>query len=141
MTSRLEAAIAYALAAHTGQRDRQGAPYILHPLHLMAQMEGESTQIVAVLHDVIEDTEITLETLCTDLDLTDEEATAVDLLTHRPEDPYEAYVRRLSEHPLARQVKLADLSHNMDVRRLDSVTAKDAERLAKYRRAWRTLTR
>lgn len=139
-SSRLEAAIGFALRAHRGQKDRYERPYILHPLHLMGQFQAESEQIVAVLHDIIEDTDISLEQLCSELDLTDEEATAIDLLTHRPDVPYFDYVRELKSHPIARRVKLADLKHNMDIRRLEKVSPKDAERLEKYRRAWLLLT-
>jgi (p)ppGpp synthase/HD superfamily hydrolase len=135
----LEDCIAFALAAHKGQKDKYSRPYILHPLHLMSQMDTEEEMMTAVLHDVIEDTGHTLAEL-REMGLPEAVVRAVSLLTHDKEStPYDDYVRRLKSDPLALKVKLADLRHNMDIRRLRQVEPKDAERLEKYRRAWSTL--
>lgn len=138
--SLLERAIALALEAHRGQVDRYGRPYILHPLYLMSQMESLAEMVTAVLHDVVEDTDYTLEDLQEQLGIGEEIATAVALLTHdKQATPYDEYVSRLKSNPIACRVKLADLRHNMDIRRMDEVRPKDMERLNKYRRAWEIL--
>lgn len=131
----LEKAIAWALRAHAGQRDKAGAPYVLHPLRVMFAVEGVTARIAAVLHDVVEDTPTTLA----DLEAAGMPADAVrrvDLLTRRPGQGKTGYYRRLAADSVARSIKLADLEDNLDVRRLRRITARDARRLARYR-AWR----
>jgi len=134
----LEDAIALAVEAHRGQRDKAGQTYILHPLRVMLRLEGEAERMVAVLHDVVEDSSYTLEHL-RGLGYPEEVLGALDCLTKREGETYEAFIERVLPHPLARRVKLADLEDNMDVRRLTAVTAKDTERLARYRAAWSRL--
>ena len=134
----LEDAIALAVEAHRGQRDKAGQTYILHPLRVMMRLETEPERMVAVLHDVVEDSPWTLERL-RGLGYPEEVLGALDCLTKREGETYEAFIERLLPHPLARRVKRADLEDNMDVRRLPAVTAKDAERLARYRTAWSRL--
>ena len=135
----LEECIALAVAAHKGQKDKSGQPYILHPLHLMDQMDTEEEMMTAVLHDVVEDTGHTMAEL-REMGLPEVVIRAISLLTHDDEAAsYDEYVQQLKSDPMARKVKLADLRHNMDVRRLRSVGEKDAERLEKYRRAWEFL--
>lgn len=136
----LERAIAIALDAHRNQKDRNNKPYILHPLHLMHQMDDETEMIAAVLHDVLEDSDMTLDELrrqgfaATVIE-------AVALLTHDKEAmSYEEYVQRIKPNPLARKIKLADLAHNMDLRRVDHLDDADLRRFKKYHRAWETLT-
>ncbi|MEM7117234.1 MAG: GTP pyrophosphokinase [Chloroflexota bacterium] len=135
MTSLLEQAIALAVEAHAGQRDKAGNPYILHPLYLMSQMETEDERITAVLHDIVEDTTVTMDDLVK-LGFPSAILTALCLLTHDSAVPYNDYILQLKANPLARRVKLADLAHNMDIRRLKNPTEKDWSRLAKYRLAW-----
>lgn len=138
--NQLERAIAIALEAHKGHEDRYGRPYILHPLAVMAAVEGELAQMAAALHDVVEDSATTLDELRA-AGFPEEVVEAVRLLTHDKEgQSYEAYVRALKGNAVARQVKLADLQHNMDIRRMSAVTPEDAPRLEKYRRAWEILT-
>jgi (p)ppGpp synthase/HD superfamily hydrolase len=134
----LEDAIALAVEAHRGQRDKAGQTYILHPLRVMMRLETEAEQMAAILHDVVEDTPYTLERL-RELGYPEEVLGALDCLTKREGESYEAFIERVRPHPLARRVKLADLEDNMDVRRLVAVTPKDAERLARYRAAWARL--
>ncbi|MDX1663051.1 MAG: hypothetical protein R3272_04605 [Candidatus Promineifilaceae bacterium] len=136
----LEKAIAIALRAHEGQTDRSGNPYVLHPLHLMDRMDTPVERMAAVLHDVVEDTETTISDLQA-AGFPEEVTEAVRLLTHDKSTlSYEQYVRRLRHNDLARKIKLADLEHNMDIRRAEQVEEDDLVRLQKYREAWRVLT-
>ena len=130
-----KAEFAKALAAyvHAGQTDRAGKPYIEHPLAVAAQMDTEQERIVALLHDVLEDTAVTYDTLCNLFGA--EIADRVARLTHREGESYMDYVRRVGEDPVTRKVKLADLRHNMDLSRLPAVTEEDLARLAKYQQA------
>lgn len=134
----LEDAIALAVEAHKGQRDKAGQTYVLHPLRVMMRLEGELERMAAVLHDVVEDSPYTLERLRA-LGYPEEVLGALECLTKREGESYEAFVERVRPNALARRVKLADLEDNMDVRRLPAVTPKDAERLARYRAAWSRL--
>lgn len=111
-TPMVNRALRLAYRAHAGQLDRGGVPYIFHPYHLAEQMDDERSICVALLHDVVEDTSVTLEEI--QREFPSEIAEAVALLTHDPSTDYFAYVRRLKANPLARKVKLADLMHNAD---------------------------
>lgn len=135
----LEDTIQLALDAHRGQVDKAGAPYILHPLRMMLQMDDEPAQMAAVLHDVVEDSPVTLDDL-REQGFSAEVVAAVDALTRREDETYLDFVRRARTNPIARRVKLADLQDNMDLRRLSDITEKDVERLRRYRRAWAILT-
>ncbi|HYH96125.1 GTP pyrophosphokinase [Hyalangium sp.] len=137
-TLNLEDAIALAVEAHRGQRDKAGQSYILHPLRVMMRLETEAERMAAILHDVVEDTPYTLERL-RELGYPEEVLGALDCLTKRDGETYEAFIERVRPHPLARRVKLADLEDNMDVRRLLTVGTKETERLARYRAAWARL--
>lgn len=121
-------AMKLAYTAHHGQVDKSGIPYIFHPMHLAEQMQDEYTTCVALLHDVVEDTDVTLDTLANIFpkDIVD----AVALMTHQKGEPYLDYVARIKENPIARAVKLADLQHNSDQSRLENA---DAATLARYR--------
>ncbi|MBM7118644.1 GTP pyrophosphokinase [Archangium primigenium] len=134
----LEDALALALEAHRGQRDKAGQVYLLHPLRVMLRLESETERMVALLHDVVEDSAFTLEDLRA-RGYPEPVLEALALLTRREGESYEAFIQRLRPHPLARRVKLADLEDNMDVRRLPAVTDTDAARLARYRAAWQSL--
>lgn len=135
----LEEAIRIALEAHRGQKDRAGAPYVLHPLRMMLRVRTDAERMAAVLHDVVEDSAWTLDDLRA-RGFPDEVLEAVDRLTRRPGEAYDAFVERAAAHPVARRVKLADLEDNLDLRRLEGVTAGDLERLDRYLRAWRRLS-
>jgi len=137
--SNLDKALSIAIQAHSGQKDKAGQPYILHPLRMMFQMGTEEEKITAVLHDVVEDSDWTVDDLRA-AGFSEAVVTAVDALTHREDESYEAFIERLKPDRLAVTVKLADLTDNMDLRRLSGVTPKDLERLEKYYRAWKTLT-
>ena len=133
-TDNTKRAIKLAYEAHAGQTDKSGLPYIHHPLHLAEQMQDESTTILALLHDVVEDTQYSIEDIEAmgfDREITD----ALRLMTHDQRVPYMEYVGKLKKNPLARTVKLADLRHNSDISRLNEVTEKDLKRIEKYRAA------
>lgn len=136
----LEHAISLAVDAHKGQLDKAGKPYILHPLRVMFRLSGETEQIVGILHDVVEDSDITLDDLRR-MGYSDEVVTALDHVTRRDSETYDEFVQRSRQHPVARRVKLADLEDNMDMRRLSaSPTRQDLQRVARYRRAWAELS-
>lgn len=105
-----------ACSAHHGQTDKGGMPYILHPVHLAEQMEDEVSCCAALLHDVAEDTSVTLEALAEEFPR--EVMEVLQLLTHRPGVPYCDYVRSIRSHPIALKIKLADIAHNCDQSRL-----------------------
>lgn len=105
-------ALVFAYNAHHGQLDYNGIPYIFHPVHLAEGMEDEISCCAALLHDVVEDTDVTLEQLCREFP--PEVTEVVALLTHNDGSDYFDYVRRIARHPVAKQVKLADLAHNSD---------------------------
>ena len=136
----LERAIDIAVSAHKGQKDRYGAPYILHPLRVMARVQSSKEKTVAILHDVVEDTDWTFEKLRHE-GFPEEIISAVDCLTKREKEPYEDLVRRAAGNPLARPVKIADLEDNMDVRRMPEIADEARSRFEKYLQAWRSLTR
>ena len=129
--STLEDAILLAAQANRGQKDKNGQPYILHPLRVMLRLESERERIVGVLHDVVEDTPTTLDDLRT-LGYLEDLVTAIDHITRRKDETYEQFTERAASNPIARRVKLADLEDNLDVRRLATVTPKDAERFQRY---------
>ena len=136
--STLEGAIAIAAQAHAGQTDKAGLPYILHPLRMMLTLATEAERIVAVLHDVVEDTPITFDDLHAE-GFTEEILAALDSVTKRDNEDYEAFVLRSAGNAIGRRVKLADLHDNSDISRIPSPTERDYARLEKYKRAIATL--
>lgn len=134
----LEKAIGIAVAAHHGQKDRYGAPYILHPLRVMARVNSVPEKIVAILHDVVEDTDWTFAALEKE-GFPEPLLTALRCVTKQEGEPYEQFVERSASDSLARRVKLADLEDNLDLRRFKEIKEQDRDRLEKYQRAWRRL--
>jgi len=139
-TTLTKRAILFAFDAHRGQYDKSGLPYITHPLHVAESMESEDECVVALLHDVLEDTDITVEDL-TQIGISDRQIAALRLLCHDDSVPYLEYVQAIRADPIARKVKLADLHHNSDQTRLNMVTAQDAERVEKYKKAIEMLSK
>ena len=137
--STLERAILIAAQAHLAQVDKSGAPYILHPLRVMLRTESNVEMIVAVLHDLVEDTEWTLSDLRRE-GFSESVLQAIDSLTRRPGESYPQFVDRVKINPVARVVKLADLEDNMDVKRLHSMGDSDFSRLKAYHQAWKSLS-
>ena len=131
----LARAIALASQAHVEQREKSGAPYIMHPLRLMLRMETEAEMIVAILHDVVEDTPWTFDQLRNE-GFSEEVIAALDCVTRRSTETYEQFVDRARDNAIARKVKLADLEDNMDLRRLPDLTPKSLDRMTKYHDAW-----
>lgn len=129
--STLERAIAIAATAHVGQVDKAGQPYILHPLRVMLRLDSPHERMAAVLHDVVEDTSVTLDQLVAE-GFPAEVLSAIDALTKRSNETRLQAARRAAEHPLARRVKLADNAENMDLSRIANPTEKDFARLKEY---------
>lgn len=134
----IDVALKHALNAHNGQLDKAGEPYILHPLRLMAHFNDPVEQAVAVLHDVLEDSEITADDLRSD-GIPEEVIAAVELLSRGKDESYIDFILRIRPHPLARKVKMADLEDNLNVLRLPSLGDVDQRRISKYHRAWQML--
>ena len=131
-------AIEIAAEAHSGQKDRCGAPYILHPLRVMFRVGTTRERIVAILHDVVEDTKWTFEDL-SKKGFPDEIIEALKCDTKQEGEEYERFVERSASNPLARRVKIADLEDNMDLRRTPEIGDKEKQRLQKYVKAWKRL--
>ena len=132
----LERAIEIAAATHAGQTDKGGAPYILHPLRVMLRVVPGAQQIVAVLHDVVEDSDgkVTFDDLARE-GFSQEVIDGVRAVTKIEGESYEAFIARAALNPVGKAVKLADLAENSDLSRIDRPTEKDLERGEKYRRA------
>lgn len=120
--------------AHKNQVDKSGIPYVLHPFHLAEQMKDEDTVVTALLHDVVEDTDYTLSDL-KNMGFPEKVTDALALLTHDKSVPYMEYVEMIKQNPVARAVKLADLIHNSDLSRLNTVDEKALRRAEKYKQA------
>ena len=124
--------------AHKDQTDKSGIPYVFHPIHLAEQMTDEDTTVVALLHDVVEDTDYTIEDLAA-MGFCERVLDAIRLMTHGEDVPYMDYVAKIKDNPIAKAVKLADLMHNSDTTRLDTVDEKAMMRVEKYKKAIKLL--
>ena len=136
----LESAIEIAVAAHRGQSDKGGGPYILHPIRVMLRMRSQPEMITAILHDVLEDCEDPALVARVHAEAPREVLEALDCLTRRSDESYEQFIQRSGSNPLAKRVKLADLEDNMDIKRLATLGERELERLERYRKAWNALT-
>jgi len=136
----LERAIQIAVEAHAGAKDRGGKAYILHPISVMMRCETDEEKIVAILHDVIEDTDWTFEALREE-GFTETIIEALKTVTkHSEDEDYDEFIQRSLKNEIGRKVKIADLRENLDVTRIGELTDKDIERINKYKRALKTLT-
>ena len=133
-TSLTKKALKICFDSHVNQIDKSGLPYVFHPFHLAEQMDDENSVCVALLHDVVEDTDMTFADLKRE-GFNQNIIDALKLLTHDLEVPYMDYVSKIKQNPLARKVKLADLKHNSDLTRLDIVDERIMERVEKYKKA------
>lgn len=133
-TNQTKEALKLCFKAHKDQVDKSGMPYVFHPFHVAEQMKDEITTIVALLHDVVEDTDYTLDDLRSK-GFPEEAIEALALLTHDPTIDYMDYIAAIKPNPVARAVKLADLNHNSDTLRLDTIDEKALERIQKYHAA------
>lgn len=138
-TALTKKAMQLCFAAHKDQIDKSGMPYVFHPFHLAEQMPDEYTTITALLHDVVEDTGYTLSDL-EEMDFPKEVVDAIALMTHDKAVPYMEYVAKITENSIARTVKLADLRHNSDTTRLETIDEKALKRVEKYKKAIQLLT-
>lgn len=136
----IEDAISIAAEAHKGVKDKAGAPYILHPLRMMMRLNSEAEMITAILHDVVEDSDWTIEKL-REKGFSEEVLEAVECVTNREGESYEDFVKRAAKNKIAKQVKIADLEDNMNILRIGDIKSKDLERLKKYHRSWNVLTK
>lgn len=137
-THKTKMALKLCFEAHKEQKDKSGMPYVFHPFHLAEQMKTEETTIVALLHDLVEDTNYSIEDLVNmgfDKVVTD----AIALMTHADDVDYMDYVRKMKENPIAKTVKLADLKHNSDLTRLDVIDENALIRREKYLKAIKLL--
>ena len=125
--------------AHKVQVDKTGMPYVFHPFHLAEQMDDEISTVCALLHDVVEDTDITFENLL-DMGFPLEVIDVLKLLTHEDSIPYMDYVNKISTNPIAKKVKIADLKHNSDITRLSVIDEKAKKRCEKYKQALELLS-
>lgn len=137
-TPLVKLAIQLAFDAHRGQYDKGGLPYVTHPLHVAESMDTEDECVVALLHDVLEDTEITVDDL-RQWGITDRQIEALILLCHDESVPYLEYIQKLRTDPIAVKVKIADLRHNADLTRLAEATEEDWKRVEKYKQALQLL--
>jgi len=136
----LERAIEIAVEAHKGQIDKGGSPYILHPLRVMMSVDLELEKIVAVLHDVVEDSNWTFEALLAE-GFSIEVIEALQSVTKEsPDEDYDLFIQRAIHNPIGRKVKLADLRDNLDVTRITELAEKDLQRINKYKKALKILS-
>ena len=133
-TDKTKKAMKLCYEAHKDQVDTTGVPYVFHPFHVAEQMTSEASTIVALLHDVVEDTDYTLDDIAA-AGFGKEIVDAVALMTHEDDVPYLDYVANLKDNPIAREVKLADLAHNSDQSRLGEIDEETRQRLEKYKKA------
>jgi (p)ppGpp synthase/HD superfamily hydrolase len=138
LMSKLEEAIILAAKSHRGQRDKAGISYVLHPLRLMLKQENPEAMITAVLHDIVEDTDVSMQNLV-EIGYPANVIQALTLLTHDKSIPYMEYIHAIAQNDLATQVKLTDLQDNMDISRIPEPSEKDYARLDKYSRAYKYL--
>ena len=133
-TKMTKVALKLCFEVHKEQIDKSGMPYVFHPFHLAEQMSDEETTIVALLHDVVEDSDRTVEDLRA-MGFREAVLEAITLMTHDPAVPYMDYVAQIKTNPIAKAVKLADLRHNSDMSRLETITDYDWVRAEKYKKA------
>ena len=122
-TEQTKKALKLCFEAHKEQLDKSGMPYVFHPFHVAEEMDDEETTVVALLHDVIEDTDYTLDDL-RNMGFNSKAIEAIEVMTHLPEVSYEDYLRNIKRNPIAKKVKLADIRHNSDLTRLDVMDEK-----------------
>lgn len=139
MKNRYSKILDFIIEKHAGQKDKAGVPYVFHPITVALMCESESEKIIALLHDILEDTNTTPEELLS-LGVSEEELESIQLLTKPLNEDYFEYIKRVAKNSDARQVKKADLTHNMDLSRLLQITDKDRKRREKYLKAYNLLT-
>ncbi len=139
MKNLLEVAIKIAVNAHSSQVDKGGQPYILHPLRVMMSLIDEKDKIIGVLHDTVEDTDVTYEYL-KEVGFDDEIIEGIKSVTRNKDETYNQFIDRVSLNPRGKRVKLADIEDNMDISRIPNPSEKDYSRVEKYKKAKKRLT-
>lgn len=134
----LEKSLQIAIQAYTGQKDKAGKTYILHPLRIMAKMSTENEMAVALLHDVIEDSDISAHDLLNE-GIPQNIVEAVVLLTRNSDENYSDFILKLANNPLAAKIKKADIEDNINILRLNKLGSSDFDRIRKYHEAWKIL--
>ena len=129
-TDKTKKAMKLCFEAHKDQLDKSGMPYVFHPFHVAEQMTDEVTTIVALLHDVVEDTDYKLDDIAA-MGFGQDVVDALALMTHDKNVPYLDYVAKIKDNPIAKAVKLADLAHNSDLTRLDVIDEKTRKQMEK----------
>lgn len=122
------------MVKHWKQKDKAGKRYVWHPIHVMINVKGYNEKIVALLHDIVEDTEVTIPDL-KNLKFSKEVIEAVDVITKKKDQEYFSYLKSIKDNSIAKKVKIEDLKHNSDLKRLRSITQKDIDRATKYKKA------
>ena len=135
----LSIAIDIAVSAHSGQFDKAGVPYILHPLRVMGGVKTVSEKIVGVLHDVVEDTDITLDDLLNKYKFPQYIVDAVDSVTARENESYNSFIQRVKLNKIGRKVKIVDLRDNSDLFRLHDIEEKHLSLMKRYHNAMKIL--
>lgn len=131
-------AVLLATKAHANQQDKGGQPYILHPLRVMMYMSSDEARAVAVLHDVLEDTDVTADDL-RKAGFPKEVVEAIMILTKNTKEDYDSYIIKVKQNQLARAVKIADIKDNLNLTRIPEPTEADLARIEKYKRALKEL--
>ena len=122
------------MVKHWKQKDKAGKRYVWHPIHVMINVKGYNEKIGALLHDIVEDTEVTVPDL-KNLKFSKEVIEAVDVITKKKDQEYFSYLKSIKDNSIAKKVKIEDLKHNSDLKRLRSITQKDIDRAIKYKKA------
>ncbi len=138
-TAMTKKALKLCFEVHKNQVDKTDMPYVFHPFHLAEQMDDEISTVCALLHDVVEDSDMTFEGLA-EMGFSAQVIEVLSLLTHSEDVPYMDYVREIAKNPIAKKVKIADLTHNSDLTRMDEVDEWALLRNKKYAEALRILT-
>lgn len=133
-TGKTKKAIKLMFDKQKNEIDKGGMPYVFHPFHLAEQMETEDEVVVALLHDIVEDTDVNIEKLAK-MGFTKKEIDAISIMTHNKNDSYEEYIKKISTNKIATKVKIADLKHNLDITRLNEIKTKDLEKIEKYKKS------
>ncbi len=133
-TDKTKQALKLMFAKHKDQVDKSGIPYVFHPFTVAQSMDDENSTIVALLHDVIEDTDTTIDELV-EMGFNDEIISALKILTHDKSVAYFDYIEKIKSYSLATKVKISDLKNNSDLSRLNKITQKDVERVEKYKKS------
>ena len=131
-------ALQIAIKAHEGQKDKSGRNYVMHPIRVSERCKTIDAKIVALLHDTIEDTDVTEDYLKTE-GFPQEIIDAIKLVTRKEDETYQQFIERAANNAISREVKISDLEDNMDIRRLTEISDKSVERLRKYLAAWHYL--